>query len=130
MISSNPRLTERLILRIPKVSDALPLFHAYTQDPVVTKYLVWKPHSSPEVTARFVADLVRDWELGSGGAWVIAQKDSPDAPIGMISLRPQDSFKATMGYVLARAFWGRGYMPEAARAVIDLAFNELRLYRV
>ena len=27
-------------------------------------------------------------------------------------------------------YWGRGYVPEAARALIDLAFKELKLHKI
>jgi len=35
-----------------------------------------------------------------------------------------------IGYRLARAYWGRGYATEAARAVRDYAFDTLRLQRL
>ena len=35
-----------------------------------------------------------------------------------------------IGYTLHPDYWGRGYVPEAARALIDLAFKELGLHKV
>ena len=35
-----------------------------------------------------------------------------------------------IGWTLAEAFWGRGYATEAARAVLDFAFEELGLARI
>jgi ribosomal-protein-alanine N-acetyltransferase len=34
------------------------------------------------------------------------------------------------GYFIHNGFWGRGYGKEATRAVIDIAFRELRLHRI
>lgn len=33
-------------------------------------------------------------------------------------------------FVLDRALWGRGLMPEAARALVDFGFREQRLHRI
>ena len=35
-----------------------------------------------------------------------------------------------IGYTLHPDYWGRGYVPEAARALIDLAFTELNLHKI
>ncbi|REK93233.1 N-acetyltransferase [Streptococcus sp. NM] len=35
-----------------------------------------------------------------------------------------------LGYTLHPDYWGRGYVPEAARALIDLAFRELGLHKI
>lgn len=35
-----------------------------------------------------------------------------------------------IGYTLLPDYWGRGYVPEAARALIDLAFKELGLHKI
>lgn len=47
----------------------------------------------------------------------------------MIELRPTDH-GVELGYVLARAYWGNGYMPEAVRAVADWALGEPSVMRV
>jgi len=36
----------------------------------------------------------------------------------------------SVGYVIARAYWGNGYMPEATRAIIEWAFQQPTIYRV
>ena len=35
-----------------------------------------------------------------------------------------------IGYILHPDYWGRGYVPEAARTLIDLAFTELNLHKI
>lgn len=54
---------------------------------------------------------------------------SEDEPIGMIELRMQ-GHRAEIGYVLARSYWGRGYMTEAARAVVYWALSQTGVFRV
>jgi RimJ/RimL family protein N-acetyltransferase len=45
--------------------------------------------------------------------------------IGACGIDPRDD-GAELGYWLAAGYWGRGLMTEAARAVIDYAFGDLR----
>jgi RimJ/RimL family protein N-acetyltransferase len=49
--------------------------------------------------------------------------------IGMIDARIH-SPEVEIGYGLARAHWGKGYMREAVRTVIDWAFEQPSIYRV
>jgi RimJ/RimL family protein N-acetyltransferase len=39
-------------------------------------------------------------------------------------------FSMDIGYVLARAYWGRGYVPEAARSVVDWGLSQDGIFRV
>jgi RimJ/RimL family protein N-acetyltransferase len=49
--------------------------------------------------------------------------------IGMVGLRVRD-FKAEVGYVLARRWWGRGLVAEALRPVVAWALGQPAVYRV
>jgi RimJ/RimL family protein N-acetyltransferase len=49
--------------------------------------------------------------------------------IGMLDPRIEGP-KVGIGYIAARAHWGRGYVPEATRAIIDWAFRQSSIYRV
>ena len=55
-----------------------------------------------------------DWSLGT-----------PDLVLSM-----PESFKPNIGYVLAQPYWGQGLMTEAARAVVEFAFADPRVFRV
>jgi RimJ/RimL family protein N-acetyltransferase len=51
--------------------------------------------------------------------------------IGNISLRVcRLHQRAEIGYLIGRAYWGRGYCTEAARATVAYGFNELGLHRI
>jgi [ribosomal protein S5]-alanine N-acetyltransferase len=41
-----------------------------------------------------------------------------------------DGHKWELGYVLARKYWGRGYMTEAVKRLIATAFEDAAVYRV
>jgi RimJ/RimL family protein N-acetyltransferase len=47
-----------------------------------------------------------------------------------IRMRTPGVVTADMGYEIAPDEWGRGYASEAARAVLNFGFRELRLHRV
>jgi len=121
-------LTPRLRLRPTQAEDAEAIFAGFAQDAEVTRYLTWRPHTDISQTREFLAGRQAAWAKGDDLTWAIALRQA-DACIGLIGLR-RHGFKADMGYVLARPFWGRGLMPEAARAVVDWAFVDPGIHRV
>jgi RimJ/RimL family protein N-acetyltransferase len=72
--------------------------------------------------------MLKHWETGSAYPYAITRKGA-DRIMGMIAIHP-DGFRMAIGYVLARSYWGKGYMPEAAQAVIDWALQQPSIYRV
>jgi RimJ/RimL family protein N-acetyltransferase len=120
--------TARLLLRKPGMEDASAIFEAYAQDPEVTRYLVWKPHRNIQETEQFILAYEQLWQLGKDFAYVITLKEN-DTLVGMVGLHPM-KFKLEVGYVLARLHWGKGYMTETLRAVIDWAFTQPDIFRV
>ena len=68
--------------------------------------------------------------MGKAGGicWFLFTNDTGEL-IGSIAARPEyDGFN--LGFLLARAYWGRGYMPEAGAAVVDWAFAQPSVSRV
>ncbi len=98
------------------------------QDATVTKYLAWKPHTSIEMTAAFVAKRMKDWAIGYQLTFVIMKKENHEM-IGMIDVRIKDH-RADLGYVLAQKEWNNGYMTEAVKAMIAELFSHPAIYRV
>jgi len=120
--------TPRLRLRLPEIGDAGAIFEQYAQDAEVTRYLTWKPHRSREETVGFLKGVLSAWRERSAYAWVITRK--PDhCLLGMIALR-LEGHKANLGYVLTRAYWGQGYMTEAAQPVVELALQQSEIFRL
>jgi RimJ/RimL family protein N-acetyltransferase len=102
-------------LRPPVPADAPALFAAYTQDPVVTRYLMWRPHQSLAETEDFLRHCEQSRQEGQAFPWVIVNKAGTQV-MGMIELRVE-RYRADLGYVLAQPYWGQGYMPEAVQAL-------------
>lgn len=120
--------TPRLGLRRPQAEDAEAIFETYAQDPTVTRYLVWRPHQSIQTTREFIGQCLDRWNAGSAFPYVITRGGSNQA-IGMVEIRP-GRFKAGIGYVLARKYWGQGLMPEAAGEFVRMILSDPSMYRV
>jgi [ribosomal protein S5]-alanine N-acetyltransferase len=126
-----PIETWRLLLREFRPGDELDI-HEYASDPEVVRLLIWGPNT-PDLTRAFLARALeeqKEWPRHSVGL-AIELKDERRV-IGSIGLRIKDepNRAADIGYVLARRYWGRGYMPEAAHAIVDAAFRRAGLHRV
>lgn len=117
--------TPRLLARLPRASDAAQLFATYTQDAAVTRYLQWQPHQSVAETEAFIAECLLAIGRGTRYPYVLATREHPDAPIGMLEAQPA-SHTVQLGYVLARTHWGRGYMPEAVLGLVDWILAQSR----
>lgn len=120
--------TERLVLRVPRLDDALAIFAGWTQDPEVTRYLTWRPHQRVQETEDFIQNCLFAWEHETRFPYVITLKERGEV-IGIIDPRIEGP-KVGIGYGAARAHWGKGYVSEATRAIIDWAFQQDSIYRV
>jgi len=120
--------TARLVLRPPHVDDAEALFYAYGSDPEVTRFLRWTPKTDPDEFREFLTRAVANSEQGDEAHWVLETRDG-GSPIGMITAWYSEH-GAELGFVLARAAWGQGYMTEAAAAVLRALLDDPRLFRV
>lgn len=120
--------TERLRLRKAKLSDAEAIFRQYAQDPEVTKYVSWRAHSDVEETRDYMRMCLLAWDVGKAFHWVIERLEDKQV-IGMIIARV-DKEKWELGYVLARKYWGRGYMTESLKGLIAWALKQKNIFRI
>lgn len=121
-------VTPRLKLVSFKKEDA-PDLYAYAKHPDVGPHAGWKPHDSVEESEMIIEKLFIP--NGTWGIRVLQEEGSYSPIIGTIAMendrfRPDASTKE-IGYSLAHYMWGKGYMTEAAKAVIQYGFEELNL---
>lgn len=115
--------TKRLILRKPRLSDAPEVFE-YSSDSEATKFMTWKPHKNINESKKFIKNCLKEWKENKNDGWFtwfMTTKRS-DKNIGNISLKIKNT-KASFGYILSTKKWGKGYMSEALKAVVDLALT-------
>jgi len=94
----------------------------------VTRYLTWKPHQHIQETEEFLLACGQLWRTGKDFAYAITLRGNNQL-IGMFAMHPM-KLKIEVGYGMARAFWGKGYMTEVLRTVIDWAFSQPDIFRV
>ncbi len=120
--------TPRLLLRPPRLDDAPAVFERYHQDTEVARYLTWRPSTTIDQTYAFLRRCQANWGTGETFPWVLTLKGR-DSAIGMIEIRLR-GHRVELGYVLARAYWNRGFMTEAVQVVTAWALNQPDIYRV
>jgi len=122
--------TVRLRLRWIVEGDAPALFAIYS-DPLVARYLSRPAFTDMAQAEKLVANANAGYADGSGVNFAIERKDD-GAVIGncMLFRFHRESRRAEIGYSMARAYWGMGYMHEALGALIDYAFGPLGLNRI
>lgn len=116
--------SKRLFLR-RFTEDDLEVMDAYSRNPKLGFHAGWKPHETLEDSKRVLEDFMSGDEV-----WAIVEKESGRL-IGSCGLHHDHKRmnpKARMlGYVLDENYWGRGYIPEAASALIRYGFTEMNL---
>ena len=122
--------TERLILRKMGTADYRDMYE-YACQSVVTKYLLWCEHESPEHTYNYLSGINECYKKGSFFDWAVVLKDSGKmiGTCGFTSF-DFDNRRAEVGYVINPSYWGQGIATEAVSAAISFAFNELDMNRV
>ena len=120
--------TERLVLRPLRLEDVDDIY-SYAKDQEYARYARLQ-HPRPYVrrsAEEFIArQVLAPWSIDPAFAIV---RDS--VVVGGIDLAIDETHKiAELGYDLARVHWGKGLMLEAARAVLDWAFEEHGLAKV
>jgi ribosomal-protein-alanine N-acetyltransferase len=123
--------TERLLLRPWRDADLAP-FAAMSADPAVMEFLV--PLVGPDACEAWAARLEAHWREHGFGRWVveIPGKASFAGVVGLAWI-PYDAHftpAVEIAWRLTRAYWGRGYATEAARAALDYGFAKLGLAEI
>ena len=119
--------TERLTLRPWRESD-LNDFYEYASVDGVGQMAGWNPHRNMEESKTILSHFIEgkrvfalEFEgkvIGSLGIEEYREENYPE----LHNLQGRE-----IGYVLSKAYWGQGLMPEAVKAVISWLFSSERL---
>ena len=122
----------RLALRPLEVSDEADLF-VYQSDPDVVRYIPW-PVRSREIVQSALAAVVAQTRLSeTGDAISLAMVEKTSARvIGQtnMSITSRADGGGEFGYVVSRAYAGRGFPAEASSMMLDHAFRTVGLHRM
>ena len=120
-------MTDRLTLRPWRESD-LNDFYEYASVDGVGQMAGWNPHRNVEESKMILDMFIRERKtfaleyegkvIGSFGIEAYSEENYPELDV----LQGRE-----IGYVLSKAYWGQGLMPEAVKAVIDWLFHKEKL---
>lgn len=122
--------TERLTLQQHEESDLDDLF-ILRSDPKVMAYMDKPPATDKSVVLKKIQAIREDFTNQNGINWTIKLKGS-DEVIGYMSLWRIDktNHRVEIGYALKKEYWKQGISYEAAKRVIDFAFNNLEAHSI
>lgn len=94
-------------------------------DPEVVRYMGNGQPATRVQAWRAMATFVGHWSLRGYGLWAVEERATGKF-IGRIGLwNPEGWLGLEVGWLLDRAWWGRGLATEGARAALDYAFATL-----
>jgi len=122
--------TGRLTLRPLTGADAPALFTIFSS-PEAMRYWSSEPWISLAQAEAYIDQRQLDYLDGSALCLGVTLADGGDV-IGACTLYAFDhrNRRCEIGYMLSRAHWGHGYMPEALGALLAHGFGALDLHRV
>ncbi len=126
--------TERLIMR-DNIEEDLEELHSLMSDSEVNKYDSDFNSDSFDSTRKIFKDSIE--EAGKRDRrkfwFAIVEKDSAEY-VGQIGITiVSDQIKngvGQMAYFIQKEYWGRGYTTEAAKKIIDFAFEDIGLHKI
>lgn len=119
--------TKNMILRPWRESDAEALFK-YASDERIGPAAGWQPHKSVEDSLEIIRTV-----LSAPNTYALTLRGSDEAigSIGLVDCRcPDFEEEWEIGYWLGVPYWGKGLMPEAVDAMLDVCFDWLGCDRV
>jgi RimJ/RimL family protein N-acetyltransferase len=134
-VFAEPIVTKRLTLRLMVSADVDDIF-SYQSREDVCRYLLFEPRTRDEVEDRVAkhgasATLEKDGDYLQLALELPATAEAPARVIGdsYFTISNLENSRGEIGWTLHPNFAGRGYAAEASRAVLDIAFTQLRLHR-
>jgi [ribosomal protein S5]-alanine N-acetyltransferase len=120
--------TDRLVLRRITKDDVDELF-LMRSDEEIMRYICKPKPKSPEDVLPLVEKIDGLIDRNEGIAWAMTLKGDPKL-MGHISIHViiKEHYRAEVGYMMPRAYYGRGLMDEALKAVLDYGFSALGLH--
>ena len=126
-ISKTTLITKRLVLR-PWKQDDLDDFFEYASVDGVGQMAGWKPHENKQETQKILDSFIEHKKtfaleyqgkvIGSLGIELYNEERFPE----FADLKCRE-----IGYVLSKAYWGNGFMPEAVNEVLRYLFEDAGL---
>ena len=129
MINGMKIKTARLVLRPFEMCD-LDTTYEYANDHTITEYMLYLPSGSKEGTKRFLQKAINEWSKSDPLLYEFAVIFD-GKHIGAASVALDESRQnGEIGWIIHKDYQGRGFATEAAKAVMDFAFDKLKVSKV
>lgn len=120
--------TKRLILSRLEEKD-IPFIVEFLQHRIYSDLTSNIPYPYTENDAKFWLKMSKEaFDNKTGFTFGIRNKE--EQLIGAIGLHDREDDKAELGYWIAIPYWNKGYVTEAARAVINFGFKDLEINKI
>ena len=122
--------TSRLSLRGLSSQDVEEFYEIYS-NPEVMRYWSTPPLPNREAASKAITEIDEGFKRRELLKWGVALP-ADNKVIGTVTIFHPDftHHRAEIGYALGRAYWGHGYMHETLKAVLNFAFDDLKLHRI
>ena len=111
--------------------DDVDAFYEVFSDPQVMRYWSSGPLQNREAAAAMQREIAQQNLSDTQMKWGLALRDT-DKLIGTVTLfnLSRSNGRAEIGYAMGSAYWGKGYMNEALKALIVHAFDVMNFRRL
>lgn len=122
--------TDKFILRKISMDDSYNLFEVFSNENIMKFYGMFPVNDISKIN-----DLINHFDNlfaeDKGIRWAIISKESNDL-IGTCGFHNwnQKHFRAEIGYELKELHWGKGYMNEVLKEIINYGFSQMSSYRI
>lgn len=126
-----PLVTRRLRIRDYAAGDAQTVY-GYARDPAYWQFQRAAPPTAAQIDA-LIALVVNAQAVTPRLAYFLAATRSDTGEIvgeAVLKITDPAARQGELGFGVAPRFWRQGYATEAVAAVLDAAFQQLRLHRV
>ncbi len=120
--------SDLLILRKLNLRDAPEIFSNYASNPEILDYVSWKPHKTVEDTGQFLVSANKAWEAGTDFSFSIRLR-TRNTLVGSIGMVNQSN-SVSVGYILAKKHWGKGYATEAVRTLLQWLKHQDEVFKI
>lgn len=122
--------TARLLIRRLTVADTASFFEIFSHAEVM-RYGSSPPMAAMAEAENKIASILAHHEKGDLFQLAITRL-SDNRMIGTCTLHQihVQNRRAEVGYALGRPYWGNGYMNEAMHALVDHAFEQMKMHRL
>jgi ribosomal-protein-alanine N-acetyltransferase len=125
--------TQRLKLR-PYVEGDVEALWPSVSDPELSRQMSWSAHADREETRAYIRSTADDIRENRGVVWGIEHEGKVIGSVGIEDITWQRAAlrfdRAELGFWVAKAWWGKGIVTEAAHAAVKFAFDTIGLHKV